>query len=176
MNDSEEIMLVGLDDEIIGSETKIKVHEKGLLHRAFSVFIIDNDKMLLQKRNINKYHSGGLWTNACCSHQRKNESLEEAVYRRMFEELGIRCELKELFTFIYRTQFENGLTEYELDHVYFGHYSGEVNPSPDEIEKVKWENLDVLKKRVADKPEQFTYWFREVLPKFLELLDNEICA
>lgn len=132
----EEITLVDIDDHITGYSTKEDVHKRGLLHRAFSVFIVNDNKMLIQMRNPNKYHSGGLWSNACCSHQRKEEILSEAVHRRMNEELGFDCPLEEKFKFIYRTRFENGLVEYELDHVFVGEYCGEVCIDPNEASEI----------------------------------------
>nr|MCR5784053.1 isopentenyl-diphosphate Delta-isomerase [Eubacterium sp.] len=142
----EKITLVDIDDNIIGYETKEEVHKKGLLHRAFSVFIVNDGKMLLQRRNINKYHSGGLWTNACCSHQREGEELYAAVHRRLFEELSFDCELSEEFSFIYRTAFSNGLFEYEVDHVFLGEYSGEVKLNPEEADEMCWVRFEDLKK------------------------------
>ena len=125
-----------LDDHEIGSEEKLRAHEKGYLHRAFSVFIYQGDRMLIQQRNPEKYHSGGLWANACCSHPRAGESLTEAIHRRLQEEAGFDCELAELFSFTYRTVFTNGLTEYEFDHVFLGSYDGEVKMNPEPGESV----------------------------------------
>jgi len=165
----EKIAVIDENDNITGYEEKLTVHEKGLLHRAFSVFIINGDKMLIQKRALNKYHSAGLWTNACCSHQRQGEELFEAVHRRMQEELGFDCELKEVFSFIYKVQFENGLIEHELDHVFIGNYCKEVNPNPDEIEQIKWISLDDLSEMVKNNPQEFTYWFKQALPKVVKI-------
>ena len=168
----EKITLVDEKDNITGYEEKYAVHEKGLLHRAFSVFIVNGDKMLLQKRNRNKYHSGGLWSNACCSHQREGEELSGAVHRRMEEELGFDCELEELYRFIYRTSFENGLTEYELDHVFLGKYGGDISLNEEEAEETEWVDIDLLMQRVIDKPGDYTYWFKESLPVVVEALRN----
>lgn len=173
MNSSEKIVLVDLDDQIIGSETKIKVHEEGLLHRAFSVFILDDTKMLLQRRNIDKYHSGGLWSNACCSHQRERELLDDAVHRRLFEELGIECSLSEVFSFVYRTVFENGLTEYELDHVFVGEYHGTVNINYEEASEVKWFEIEELKKMMQSKPELFSSWFIIAAPRIMHIIEEK---
>lgn len=169
----EEITLVDLDDTIIGYGAKEDVHKRGLLHRAFSVFIVDGNQMLIQMRNPNKYHSGGLWSNACCSHQRKHEMLSEAVHRRMHEELGFDCNLDEKFKFIYRTHFTNGLTEYELDHVFVGVYHGEVNIDPTEASEIRWVDFDVLKREILEQPEKFSSWFIISAPKVLELLERE---
>ena len=161
------IALVDLDDRIIGYETKEEVHRKGLLHRAFSVFIVDEGKMLIQMRNPDKYHSGGLWSNACCSHQRKGEELEESVHRRMEEELGFDCALEEKFDFVYRTQFREDLIEYEFDHVFVGHYSGDVRVDPQEASQIKWIPLGELKEQLMRTPEMFSSWFLICAPKVI---------
>lgn len=165
----EEITLVNLDDEIIGYCEKMEAHRKGLLHRAFSIFIF-NDKgdMLIQKRNENKYHSGGLWTNACCSHQRKNEELSEATHRRLQEELGFDCELQEMFDFIYRAKFEDSLVEYELDHVFLGYYSGEVQLNQEEASETVWISVDDLKEKILHESNNFTVWFHIAAPKVIK--------
>lgn len=173
MNNSEKIVLVNLDDQIIGSETKIKVHEEGLLHRAFSIFIINDTKMLLQRRNINKYHSGGLWSNSCCSHQREKEMLDDAIHRRMVEELGFDCDLNEKFSFVYRTVFENGLTEYELDHVFVGEYHGKVTINTEEASEIRWFEFDELKKMMQSNPELFSSWFIIAAPKIMHILEEK---
>lgn len=170
MSDDERIVLVDLNDNCTGVETKKTVHEKGLLHRAFSVFIINDGKMLLQKRNSKKYHSGGLWSNACCSHQRENEELNDAVKRRIKEELGIECKLDEIFSFVYKTEFSNGLTEYELDHVFLGKYEGEIIPDEDEIEDIDWVHFDDLIKRVKNNPDDFSFWFKESFKKVIDYI------
>lgn len=167
-----EIILVDLDDKIIGRGEKMWVHLHDKLHRAFSVFIVSNNKMLLQKRNIKKYHSGGLWANACCSHPRYGESLEEAVDRRLQEELGISADAKEIFHFVYRTSFEEGLTEFEYDHVFLCEYSGKIVPSKDEIETVKWIDITELKNDVLENPKNYASWFLMSLPRVLEILER----
>lgn len=173
MNNSEKIVLVDLDDQIIGKETKVKVHEEGLLHRAFSVFIINKTRMLLQKRNINKYHSGGLWSNACCSHQREGEMLEDAVNRRLDEELGIDCSLTEVFSFVYRTVFENGLTEYEYDHVFVGEYNGTVSINYEEASEVRWFEFEELKRMMQNNPELFSSWFIIAAPRIMHIIEGK---
>ena len=125
----EELILVDLDDREIGTMDKAEAHRLGRLHRAFSVFIVDCDRMLIQQRNRGKYHSGGLWANACCSHPRHGETLPEATERRLREELGISCELRELFDFVYFSRYVDDLFEYEYDHVFVGEYSGFIEKS-----------------------------------------------
>lgn len=166
----DEMILVDIFDNQIGTGNKEQVHIKGQLHRAFSVFLINGDQMLLQRRSVNKYHSGGLWANACCSHPRNGESFKEAVPRRMREELGIQCETKELFHFVYRTQFSNGVCEYEYDHVFLAEYGKEIFPNPEEIEEIKWVKLDRLEKALSDSPEKFASWFLIAAPRVLEYL------
>lgn len=161
------IALTDLDDNIIGYETKEEVHRRGLLHRAFSVFIIKDGKMLIQMRNPDKYHSGGLWSNACCSHQREGEELVESVHRRMEEELGFDCDLTEQFSFIYRTQFRPDLIEYEFDHVFVGIYGGEVRVNPEEASEIRWISFDDLKEELVKKPEKFSSWFIICAPKVI---------
>ena len=164
---SDEITLVNLDDEEIGYGTKEAVHRSGQLHRAFSVFIMNEGRMLLQKRNPNKYHSGGLWSNACCSHQRKGEVLSEAVHRRMREELGFDCELEERFTFIYRTCFEDGLIEYELDHVFTGSCDPQLQADPEEVSETRWVSFDARKAEMLEYPERFSSWFIIAAPQVM---------
>lgn len=173
MNDSEKILLVDLDDQVIGSGTKTDVHRQGILHRAFSVFVVNGNKMLLQKRVATKYHSGGLWSNACCSHQRKGETLDDAVRRRMLEELGFDCELSEQFSFTYRTVFENGLIEYELDHVFVGEYCGEIRINHEEASDMRWVEFGELKKELLNSPEQFSSWFMIAAPKIMRILEGK---
>ena len=159
MGESDELILVNLDDEEIGSGSKLEVHQKSLLHRAFSVYIVNDGKMLLQKRNPDKYHSGGLWSNACCSHPRKGEKLEEAVHRRLSEELGIDCEVTELFEFIYRTDFGTGICEYEYDHVFVGEYAGDITLNTEEATEIRWVDLKELRDSLVFHPELYTSWF-----------------
>jgi isopentenyl-diphosphate Delta-isomerase len=162
VNESEEyILTVDEQDREIGYMEKLKVHQLGLLHRAFSVMVFNpKGEVLLQKRATLKYHSPGLWSNTCCSHQREGESLVDAVSRRLQDELGFLCECKEIFQFKYQVKFDNGLTEYEIDHVFFGQFNGEVIPNRDEVEEIKWVNMDDLKNEMKEYPERFTYWFQ----------------
>jgi len=163
---SEEIILVDKNDQEIGTEEKMKVHQDGKLHRAFSIFVFNSrNEMLLQKRAEAKYHCGGLWTNTCCSHPRKGESLEKATHRRLQEEMGFDCELKEIDSFIYKAGFDNGLTEHEYDHIFTGKFDGESNLNPEEAEDYKWIGLENLKKEIKKNPEDFTVWFKIAMEK-----------
>lgn len=168
-----ELILVDIFDEEVGSCSKLDAHRKGYLHRAFSVFVVHDGKMLLQKRNAKKYHSGGLWTNACCSHPRKGERLSEAVSRRLLDELGVSFPTHECFSFVYRTEFANGIIEYELDHVLLSDYSGDIHPNPEEIEEICWIDFGELKDKLSTTPECFTSWFIIAVPKVLKLLNCE---
>jgi isopentenyl-diphosphate delta-isomerase len=162
----EKIILVDEKDREIGTGEKTKVHEDGRLHRAFSVFVFNSKgETLLQRRTKSKYHSGGLWTNTCCSHPRAGEKLEESVHRRLKEEMGFDVPLKEIFSFIYKVKFGNGLTEHELDHVFVGRFDGKPVPDPEEAEGWKWVSLDELKKDVQRNPDIYTYWLKVAIEK-----------
>lgn len=157
---TDKLVLVNLDDEETGYEEKLAVHERGLLHRAFSVFLFNGDWLLIQKRAAGKYHSAGLWANTCCSHPREGENLMEAACLRLMTECGIgNVELTEAGSFLYRSTFANGLTEYELDHVFVGSFDGEPVPNPEEIEEMKWISLADLKADMKDHPERYAVWF-----------------
>lgn len=167
----EQLILVDEHDNEIGFEEKIKAHEKGgKLHRAFSIFIFNGKgEMLLQLRSVKKHHFGGLWTNTCCSHPRKGESLEDAVHRKLEQEFGFDTELKELFSFIYKaTDRKSGLTEWEFDHVFTGVYKGKPKPNPEEIDEYRWISADELKKDVENRPEVYTPWFKMALKKLFK--------
>ena len=160
------IILVDEKDREIGTGEKLKVHEQGKLHRAFSIFVFNSKgETLLQKRAKGKYHSGGLWTNTCCSHPRAGERLEEAVHRRLKEEMGFDCPLKEIFTFIYKVKFDNGLYEHEFDHVFMGEFEGDPSPNPEEADGWRWVPLDELRKGVREDPENYTYWLKAALER-----------
>ena len=164
----EYILLVDENDNIIGKEEKIKTHQEGKLHRAFSIFVFNSKgELLLQKRGKSKYHSGGLWTNTCCSHQRDGETLEEAVHRRLKEEMGFDCELKEMFTFTYRIKFDNDLFENEYDHVFLGKFDGEPTPNSEEVDEWKWIDLEELKKGIRENPDNYTYWLKQSIDKVI---------
>lgn len=157
----EQVILVDENDVEIGVMEKMEAHEKALLHRAFSVFLFNTQgEMLLQKRALTKYHSGGLWTNACCSHPRPGESNQDAAHRRTFEELGIRPTLREVFSFTYKADFDNGLTEHEFDHVFLGTYEGPLQPDPQEVAECCYMHMVELRQLMEKDPAQFTVWFR----------------
>ncbi|KYK38194.1 MAG: isopentenyl-diphosphate Delta-isomerase [Theionarchaea archaeon] len=154
------VILVDENDKEIGFEEKMEAHKTGKLHRAFSIFVFNSKgELLLQRRAKDKYHSGGLWSNTCCSHPRVGETLEEAVHRRLKEEMGFDCELREAFHFIYKAKVGD-LTEHELDHVFIGRYNGEVNPNPDEVEEYKWVPVASLNKDMKVHTENYTEWFK----------------
>lgn len=157
----EKVILVDEQDNEIGSMEKIEAHEKALLHRAFSIFIFnDEGQMMLQQRALTKYHSPGLWTNTCCSHPRPGELLYDATRRRIVEEMGFLCDMEEMFSFIYKAPFDHGLTEHELDHVFFGRYNGEPEVNHDEVAAWKWMELNALLVDMEKDPEGYTVWFR----------------
>lgn len=170
----DELILVNIFDEEVGSCPKLLTHQQGILHRAFSVFVVHDGRMLLQKSNSEKYHSGGLWTNACCSHPRKGEILSDAVSRRLLDELGVKFPVQEYFDFVYRAEFANGITEYEYDHVLLADYCGDIRPNPEEIEELRWVDFGELKEELTKNPEHFTAWFIIAAPKVLKRLSEEI--
>jgi len=158
--------LVDENDRETGVMEKMEAHEKGLLHRAFSVFIVNSSgQLLIQKRAAGKYHSPGLWTNTCCSHPKPGESLEAAASRRLMEEMGISCPLYRSFSFIYRFEFDNGLTENEFDHVLLGRCDEDPVPSPDEVDEYRYVEIDEIEEEMKNYPGKFTVWFRIALPR-----------
>jgi isopentenyl-diphosphate delta-isomerase len=168
----ENVILVNENDQQIGLMPKLEAHEKALLHRAFSVFILnDRNEIMLQQRAAHKYHSPLLWTNTCCSHQREGETNIDAGSRRLFEEMGFKAELKELFHFIYKAPFDNGLTEHELDHVMIGYYNAAPEINPEEVESWKWMSIDEVKEDMAAHPESYTVWFRIIFDEFYHYLE-----
>ncbi|WP_222983625.1 isopentenyl-diphosphate Delta-isomerase [Flagellimonas meishanensis] len=167
----ENVILVNETDEPIGLMPKMEAHEKAVLHRAFSVFIMnDKGETMLQQRASEKYHSPLLWTNTCCSHQREGEDNITAGKRRLQEEMGFTAELRELFSFIYKAPFDNGLTEHELDHVMMGVYNGVPDINPSEVADWKWMALEDIKADISNNPDQYTAWFKIIFEKFYEHL------
>ncbi len=170
----EEVILVNNNDEPIGTMPKMEAHEKAELHRAFSVFVLnDRNEIMLQQRASHKYHSPQLWTNTCCSHQRVGESNIEAGRRRLQEEMGFETDLKELFSFIYKAPFDNGLTEHEFDHVMIGYYNDQPKINRDEVADWKWMAPSKVKADMVENPEIYTAWFKIIFEKFYQhLMDN----
>ena len=165
----EYVILVDEEDRELGTMEKLEAHRRGVLHRAFSVFIFNQQgEMLVQQRADGKYHSPGLWTNACCSHPAPGEELEAAAHRRLNEELGFDTGLEKVFDFVYRSEFDNGLTEYEFDHVFVGEYGGPVLYNTTEVQATEYLPVDKLKELQFRDPSRFTTWFRTALPKVLD--------
>ncbi len=171
----EQVILVDENDIATGVMEKIAAHEKGILHRAFSVFIFNSQgQMLVQQRSLNKYHSAGLWTNACCSHPRPGEDTHIAANRRLQEELGFDTPINKVFDFIYRSVFENGLTEHEFDHVFVGYYNNEITPDPAEVAAFRYIEMDEIEVLLQTQPEQFTAWFHIAFPKIMDWWRNHV--
>lgn len=169
----ENVILVNTNDEQIGLMPKMEAHEKAVLHRAFSVFVLnEKNEIMLQQRAQHKYHSPLLWTNTCCSHQRDGETNLQAGNRRLQEEMGFETELKELFHFIYKAPFDNGLTEHELDHVMIGYYNGEPKINPEEVENWKWMGIEEVQKDMQSHPEVYTVWFKIIFDEFYHFLEE----
>ncbi len=161
-----EVILVNGQDVPVGTMDKLEAHQRGLLHRAFSIFIFNNKgEMLLQQRAMDKYHSGGLWTNACCSHPMPGEETAIAAQRRLMEEMGFNTTLQEAFSFIYKTDFENGLTEHEVDHVFTGNYDGNVKPDVLEVCNYAFLSIDAVRQSINTEPHLYTSWFKIAFPK-----------
>ncbi len=167
----EQVILVNENDEKLGLMPKQEAHEKGVLHRAFSIFIFnDKNELMLQQRALHKYHSPGLWTNTCCSHQRDGETSLDAGKRRLFEEMGFSTDLKETTSFIYKAPFDNGLTEHELDHILVGNFEETPEINSEEVASWKWMHLEEVKKDIQNNPEIYTAWFKIIFDKFYKHL------
>jgi len=163
----ENVILVDKNDTQIGLMSKLDAHKKGILHRAFSVFVLNNNnEIMLQKRAYNKYHSGGLWTNTCCSHQREGENSIEAGKRRLLEEMGFETELKIITSFIYKVEFENGLTEHELDYLLIGKYLKSPVINKQEVADWKWMKIELIADDIKLNPNNYTSWFKIIFDKF----------
>ena len=163
----EKVILVNEKDEPIGLMEKMEAHEKGLLHRAFSVFIFNSkQEVLLQQRAACKYHSPNLWTNTCCSHPRAGETNQQAGERRLQEEMGLQVPLQEVFSFIYKAPFDNGLTEHEYDHVLIGYSDAQPQINPEEVASWKWLSLEAIKEDILQAPERYTAWFKIIFEEF----------
>jgi isopentenyl-diphosphate delta-isomerase len=158
----EKVILIDENDVIVGEAEKMEAHKKGLLHRAFSVFIFNSSgELLLQKRAKGKYHSGGLWTNTCCSHPAPGEDTLEAAHRRLQEEMGFDCEMKEVYSFTYKAKLDNDLTEYEYDHVFFGQCDDSPNPNKSEADDWKWVEISWLTDDLKNNSQNYTYWLKD---------------
>ncbi|MFT5778621.1 MAG: isopentenyl-diphosphate delta-isomerase [Crocinitomicaceae bacterium] len=169
----ENVILVDEFDNALGEMEKMEAHRKGKLHRAFSIFIFnDKNELLLQQRAMGKYHSGGLWSNTCCSHPRVNEHIIAAGNRRLMEEMGIKSELQKQFSFIYRAKLDNELTEYELDHVLFGQYNGLGKFNKEEVMDVRYANLDEIEQELMEQPEIYTAWFKLIFDRTKSLISR----
>ena len=164
-----EVILVDHNDRQTGIMEKITVHEKGLLHRAFSVFIFNSKgEMLLQKRALNKYHSGGLWSNACCSHPLPDEETITAAQRRLQEELGFITPIEKVFDFVYKADFKNGLIEHEFDHVFTGEYDGKIDANKAEVMDFCYKDVNEINQNLKTHSQLYTAWFHLAFPKIQE--------
>ena len=172
----EEVILVDTEDRPIGIMEKMEAHQSGgKLHRAFSAFVFNkNNELLLQRRALSKYHSGGLWTNTCCSHPRPGEKTIDAGKRRLEEELGISCNLEEAFTFIYKAPLDNETTEYEFDHVLIGSFDGKLQLNHEEVESIKWLTLSEISILMKENPEEFTVWFKIAFERVENYMKNAL--
>jgi isopentenyl-diphosphate Delta-isomerase len=156
---TEMLILVDENDMEVGTKEKMSIHREGLLHRCFSIFVFNRaGEVLMQKRAPSKYHSGGLWTNTCCGHPVAGENTKSAAHRRLREEMGFDCDMSEAFTFIYRAELDHNLIEHEYDHVFIGHYDGDVQPSPEEAETYAWLPVDRVLEEMNRQPKRYTVW------------------
>ncbi|MFA6860286.1 MAG: isopentenyl-diphosphate Delta-isomerase [Clostridia bacterium] len=170
----EKVVLVDSSDKSLGVVSKTQAHEKGFLHRAFSVFVIDgNSNMLIQKRAITKYHSAGLWANTCCSHPQIGENIVESAKKRLKEEMNISAIPQEIFAFEYNHKFDDNMFEHEIDHVLISTYNGSFKINKEEASEAKWIGFSELKKEIEDKPEIFAPWFLIAVPKVLEIFEKK---
>jgi isopentenyl-diphosphate delta-isomerase len=169
----EQVILVDEKGNYKGLEEKIEAHRLGLLHKAFSIIIVnDKREMLLQKRGTSKYHFGGLWSNACCSHHHPQETTEQSLKRKLKQELGIETQLEYLFTFIYKVKdTASNLFEHEYDEVYIGKYNGEIPFNKEEMDEVRWVSMEALRNEIELQPEKFSYWFKEIMKEFTNMIE-----
>lgn len=168
----EKVILVDLDDKVKGTMEKMEAHEKGLLHRAFSILLFNSrGELLMQKRAASKYHSAGLWTNTCCSHPRPEETLEDATRRKLKQEMGIDIQPEFAYKFIYKVALDNNLTEYEYDYVFTGLFDGEPKINRDEVEDWRFISMNTLVEEMKSHPDNFTHWFKLIIhhPEFREI-------
>jgi isopentenyl-diphosphate delta-isomerase len=157
----ERVVLVDSDDRVLGEMEKLLAHRTGRLHRALSVFVFNSrGELLLQQRSLGKYHSGGLWTNTCCSHPRPGEAVQDAAVRRLGEEMGLQCPIEHRFAFVYRSELDHGLIEHEFDHVFIGHSDAEPEPDPSEVSDWRYASAESIRSELIQDPGRFTSWFR----------------
>lgn len=167
--EKEYVILVDENDRKTGTCEKLEAHQKGLMHRAFSIFLFNKEgEFLIQQRADEKYHTPGLWSNTCCSHPRPDEEMEEALQRKLFQEMGIYSQVEKVFDFAYRADFDNGLVENEVDHVYFGEYNDAPNPNPAEIQSWKYSSFEEIKNEIEQDEASFTPWFKLVFERVNE--------
>lgn len=167
----DKVILVDQNDLEVGTIDKMEAHIKGMLHRAFSIFLFNSKKeMLIHQRAAGKYHGGGLWTNACCSHPQPGEELKASAMERLYFEMGLQCDLQKAFSFIYHAPVENSLIEHEYDHVYIGFTDDTPIPNPEEVQDYRWISTPDLKREIATEPDKFTFWFK----KAIQMLKTEI--
>lgn len=170
--DKEILILVDETDQEIGQMEKYEAHRKGLLHRAFSVFVFnEKNELMLHQRALQKYHSGGLWTNTCCSHPRREEPVDQAAQRRLMEEMGFNCPLEFQFSFIYRSELDNEMIEHEYDHVFFGKYNKTPKPNPKEVSDWCFKSMDDIAKELKNNPEEYTSWFKVIFKNVHERIN-----
>ncbi len=163
---TEEVILADKNNRKVGIEEKIKAHQEGKLHRAFSIFIFNSKKdLLIQQRAKTKYHSAGLWSNTVCSHPRPGETYQQAAHRRLKEEMGFDCKLKKVFCFIYKTDFQNSLIENEYDCVFTGKFDGKPKPNAQEIMDSKWVSIEELKQDIIKNSDKYSVWLKIALEK-----------
>jgi len=169
-----DVILVDINDQPIGKMEKLKAHQLGELHRAFSVFLFNDSKeLLLQKRASHKYHSAELWSNTCCSHPSPGEHLTTTAQNRLLEEMGLTTSLQPLFSFIYKTEFDNGLIEHELDHVLIGSVNANPLPNPNEVSDWRYASFEEITKEIESNPNEYTFWFKEIYKRvFKYILSN----
>lgn len=167
------VILVDENDREVGTDAKLAVHRSGRLHRAFSIFVFDSrGRTLLQRRATSKYHSGGLWSNTCCSHPRPGETVEEAARRRLEEEMGFDCALHRVCDFVYRRELADGFVEHEFDHVFSGHFDGTPVPDAAEVEAWRWADVEEVRVDSDARPERYTAWFGLALERLLTTRGN----
>lgn len=164
-----DVILVNEHDQEVGRCEKMLAHKEGLLHRAFSIFLFNAEgEMLLHRRALAKYHSGGLWTNACCSHPMPGIPIEYTLQEKLQQEMGLQCPIEFVFSFLYKAALDNDLTEHELDHVFVGEFNGLPNPNPEEVEDWRFFSISEISDLMISKPEMFTEWFKIAFPKVLQ--------